>query len=262
MNQTEVSLDVMDGNIVYGTLTQPKFPDAAVIMVHGITADRHEWGLFDKIVEKLYENNIATLAIDYRGHGKSVTKMKELTLSGIYMDITISMTYLRKHFEKQDIKYFLISNSFGGGVSYIYSSFDDDLSGACFCSPVFSYINDLTRVNENWVTDSNKNCDIDYAGNRLQRYLPDEMMLFDQLINRFKAKSNMIIVHGDADTDVPVIENKQFAISKNIPIKIFNNMGHGFAAPYDFDLNTEQTQRNHLVVSEFLVKYLRSIINA
>ena len=71
MKVSEINFITNDDHVVHGTLAQPSFPKAVALFVHGITADRHEWGLFDQIVKSLYDKNIASLAIDYRGHGKS-----------------------------------------------------------------------------------------------------------------------------------------------------------------------------------------------
>lgn len=262
MKRSDIELTAMDGNKVYGTLIQPKSPDAAVLMVHGITADRHEWGLFDQIVKVLDDKNIASLAIDYRGHGKSKKKIDQLTLSGVFLDILISMTYLKECFGTKNVKYFLVSNSFGGGVSYIYANYDDCLSGACLCSPVLSYISDLTRVNKNWVVEEKTRGFIDYSGNKLQKFITNEMIFFDQLINKISAKPTLMLIHGNSDKDVPIQESIQFAALKRIQLKEFDNMGHGFAEPSDFDMITDQTIKNHMIVSEFIAEYLEKIINA
>ena len=64
MDTRQVALTAKDGHKVFGTHRQPTSPRAAILLVHGITADRHEWGYYDLVGESLQKSGVASLAID------------------------------------------------------------------------------------------------------------------------------------------------------------------------------------------------------
>jgi len=87
MDTEQVALTAKDAHKVFGTHRQATSPRATVLLVHGITADRHEWGHYDLVGDSLQKIGVASLAIDYRGHGASDRSIKNLMLSGIMLDI-------------------------------------------------------------------------------------------------------------------------------------------------------------------------------
>ena len=53
MHTKQVALTAKDGHKVFGTHRQATSPRAAILLVHGITADRHEWGYYDLVGDSL-----------------------------------------------------------------------------------------------------------------------------------------------------------------------------------------------------------------
>ena len=70
MDTKQVALTAKDGHKVFGTHRQATSPRATILLVHGITADRHEWGYYDLVGDSLQKIGVASLAIDYRGHAE------------------------------------------------------------------------------------------------------------------------------------------------------------------------------------------------
>ena len=69
-DNTKVQFSSFDGIGLEGTLLKPTSTvQASSLMIHGITADRHEWGTFDFLAQMLAEHGIASLRFDYRCHG-------------------------------------------------------------------------------------------------------------------------------------------------------------------------------------------------
>ena len=70
--ETEVSFQSFDGLTLSGTFRdadQPSQPAGWALLIHGITANREEWGFFTRLAARLASWNIASLRFDYRCHG-------------------------------------------------------------------------------------------------------------------------------------------------------------------------------------------------
>jgi pimeloyl-ACP methyl ester carboxylesterase len=112
----KISLTAFDGHVVAGSFSCAKKNQGTALLVHGITADRHEWGFFDYLSEALLSKGINTLAIDYRGHGESTLSIDQLSLSGVFLDIMTGWQYVEQGSRGHNVKRFLVGNSFGGGA--------------------------------------------------------------------------------------------------------------------------------------------------
>src|SRR6266699_1957605 len=111
----EVIYPSADGLRLKADLFVPDDPIHLVVMIHGITTDRKEGGLYTKIAEMLYAERVATFTFDFRGHGESGGTQKELTLAGVLNDLLSSIRVARE--ETGANKFSLIGASFGGGIA-------------------------------------------------------------------------------------------------------------------------------------------------
>src|SRR4030042_4720629 len=66
----KVEFDNSHGRKLVGDF-YPASSGEAVIMCHGFTGDRHEWGKFDKIAEAFNETGFNVLNFDFSGSGES-----------------------------------------------------------------------------------------------------------------------------------------------------------------------------------------------
>lgn len=230
MKTTPVTIQSLDGHTVHGTFNEPDDVIASALLIHGITADRHEWGFFDSLVVELAKKGVATLAIDYRGHGESDIPIERLSLSGITLDVIASWKFLRDAYP--NVTSFLVGNSFGGGIGYLFGQEVGDCSHIYMTCPVTSYVADVSRVNADW-QDNAKSGLVKYASKKLGSFVVPEFFVFDRLITNQAVNVPFSVVHGAVDSDVPPEESKAFLIDR-APEENYHalpGMDHSFSAP-------------------------------
>lgn len=227
-----ISLTAPDGHIVTGSLLRAKENRGIALLVHGITADRHEWGFFDFLSEALLAKGVSTLAIDYRGHGESPFPIEQLSLSGVFLDVMTAWQYLEQESKGQNVKRFVVGNSFGGGIAYLFGQMHKNVDTVIMTCPVTSYIADLSRVSIDW-KDKMPSDFIQYASKQLSSNTVPEMYAFDELIKECSIRIPVEVVHGTADSDVPFEESSNFVAQRknNITLHPIDGMDHSFSAP-------------------------------
>jgi uncharacterized protein len=122
--EKQVTYSSLDGLILAGTTVEPTvispgFPP--VLLVHGITADRHESGFFSAIAAALAERGVPSLRFDLRAHGESQGAMETLTVYGCVSDISASASWLMQHLRVESWPA-LIGASFGGGLAVLFAA--------------------------------------------------------------------------------------------------------------------------------------------
>jgi dipeptidyl aminopeptidase/acylaminoacyl peptidase len=245
-----------DGHVVQGTLRRGN-GRGACLLVHGITADRHEWGLFDHLSDALSERSISTLAIDYRGHGTSLLPISSLSLPGVYLDIAAAWAGLLKETGEQSGNRTIIGNSFGGGLAYLFGQLTDSVDAVVMTCPVTNYMADLNRVNPDWMF-SAPSGEIGYASKRLAADIVGDLCAFDDLISKIPARVSIDVVHGTEDADVPFSEANAFVdrLKPMATMHALAGMDHSFSAPEgvaDRDrLSAEYRQHAALVIAELV----------
>lgn len=225
-----VTIPSLDGHIVNGTLNVPEDPVASALLVHGITADRHEWGFFDSLVTNFGKKNVTTLAIDYRGHGDSQLSIDKMSLSGVMLDVISSWKFLRAFDPNKPS--FLVGNSFGGGIAYLFGQGATDCAHIYMTCPVTSYVADVSRVNANWQDDAKSGL-VNYASKQLNSFIIPEFYVFDRLVKYQKVNVPFSVVHGSEDSDVPPEESKAFLMGRapDSNYHALAGMDHSFSAP-------------------------------
>ncbi|MGN6258709.1 MAG: alpha/beta hydrolase family protein [Solirubrobacterales bacterium] len=257
MNEA-VECRAADGHVVYGTLSVPQNPVAAVLLVHGITADRSEWGYFDVLRDQLAETGIASLAIDYRGHGESAYQVDHLTLSGVGLDITAAFELLDGSVPST-LRRAIVGNSFGGGMSYLFGVAEARVAAIVLTMPVLSYVDDIERVNDRW-SSRPLHESIPYGPVKLPGLIRADFFAADELIARAHTNKPLTILHGEADTDVPFNASEQFLSSSPSKGELIGlpSMDHCWAAPGDPNRKTAQSRENQRIASDRTAAILRS----
>ncbi|MBK7538025.1 MAG: alpha/beta hydrolase [Myxococcales bacterium] len=223
-----------------------------VLLVHGITADRHEWSFFDFLAAELLGQGFSSLAIDYRGHGASSIPISELSLAGVVLDIAASWEYCLERRQNPSAIKVIVGNSFGGGASLLFSSWSGEIDHVVATCPVLSYVDDLDRVNRAWRSDLPTGR-IHYASKSLPSSIVPQMYLFDLMLARTTRNVNLTIFHGTSDTDVPILASEQFIESRGSGnLHRLLGMDHSFSAP-------EGTENRAAVSLEFRRRAAREI---
>lgn len=272
--ESEVSYFSLDGMRLTGTLLVPAelSERGPCLLVHGITADRDEGGFYRDLANALAEVGIPSLRFDLRAHGRSGGTMEELTLSGCWNDVIASAKRLPGMI---DARRFtgppsIVASSFGGGLATIYA--------AAYSVPRLVLLNPNLDYLSNWLIgtplwDEDQNQLSESACRHLAEYgwLPrGEFRMGRALVNEafhFMPEQKMssistptLVVHGTEDTIVPFRSSLQsyrryrtLGPSCFLPVV---GAEHGFIAPGDEKLETDQTKRFRQLVIEATVTWL------
>lgn len=231
---------------------RPAVATASLVLVHGISADRHEWGFFDLLSMEALDRNIAVLAIDYQGHGQSVVPIGNLSLRGIVKEIESSVGWLREQLPSPPTM--ILGNSFGAGVGLI-AGVATDVSLVGMTCAVTNYLADLRRINPELIVSPDGG--IQYSSLSLPQSLISEMSEIDTRLADVRPTFPVLFVHGEDDSDVPCSEAREFASALPRQQFIsFNGMDHTFTAPRGHKQRDEATVYNREVAALRIAKEL------
>jgi pimeloyl-ACP methyl ester carboxylesterase len=261
MKSKSVSFHSYDGTILHGTATEAGSGkgSAWILLIHGITADRHEWGFYDRVVEALARQGISSLAFDFRCHGRSdALPTEQMTLTGIYQDITAAFELLRQKWDLRPHDLSIVARSFGGGIAVVWANSHREWVRHLFlCSPVLNYENDVRKTAGDW--------EKKIAKGHVVRYVPtlnigagliSELPIIDRQILLEGWGGKATIFHGTADTDVPFIESKTRRADADLIA--LEGAEHNMGAPGDDDLEDPMTKRHHQTIINTILKRLAS----
>ncbi len=123
------------GEILHGDLFIPdsemdSTPQTLVILCHGFTGDRQEWGRFTQLCETLADNGYHAITFDFSGSGENAREL--ITLSKQVADLEDVALWGRKH---NFSNFVTIGLSFGGLTSLLASiprPYYGNFLGSCF----------------------------------------------------------------------------------------------------------------------------------
>lgn len=83
-----------DGLVLQARISSPTvmspLPDGtsgAVVLVHGITADLDEGGMYGRSADQLAAASFGVLRLSFRGHGASAGTQRDVTIAGKMLDV-------------------------------------------------------------------------------------------------------------------------------------------------------------------------------
>lgn len=111
-----------DGLVLHGTVrTVPDYAAAGALLVHGLTGDREENGLYTDLAGRLAGTGVQSLRFDMRGHGRTGGRYEDMTMSGVVGDIGAAYAHLAKGLPR-GAPAFVVGSSFGGGMSVCWAA--------------------------------------------------------------------------------------------------------------------------------------------
>lgn len=242
---TAVHLRTLDGLRLTGTLVTPEQPiQRAVVLVHGGGVTREEGGFFTRLAAGLADARVASLRFDLRGHGDSEGRQEELTLAAILNDIRVALTYLADATGQGRIS--LLGASFAGGVCAYYAARRNaEVNRLILLNPQLDYKQRTITSRPYWHDDQ---LDEETAEQlREQGYLQftpslrhgrailNEVFWFEPLAVLGEITAPTLVVHGTADTFVPVEASRaaMSLFSAHHRLVEIEGSQHGFAAHDD-----------------------------
>lgn len=240
MKEKRLKFASRDGLKLHGTLAKPSGKiTGALLMVHGITSDRSEWGIFDKVAEEVAKDGIASLRFDFRGHGDSALEPTMISLGGILSDVLAAWDELERRLDGdgKDLKRYTLGSSYGGGLSYAAASRIGRIDRAFLMAPVFNYMVDLEHCVPKWLWELRRKDHLRYNDLKLGRPLANEAMYFDPLSGPAVPAT---IFHGTLDTDVSIDLSREIAARhQNVELIPVEGAGHVLNVPDDFDMEDD-----------------------
>jgi pimeloyl-ACP methyl ester carboxylesterase len=250
-----------DGIKICGIITRPPHPKDYVLMAHGITMDKNEWNNFYvDIAQELYKRNFATLRFDFRGHGESEGKQREVTIVGELLDMKASANEISKYW-KDEIS--VVATSFGAGPAILYATQNKIRSLVLLC-PVIDYVATFLEPTLPWAKEIFNKKGFKQLEKEGYILLDDTFEIGVKLVEEFKVikpykflkdvRCPVLTIHGDKDTMVPYKISKKYGtpnkMSKFITLK---DADHGFV-DYDDEIgDSEKSYANKKFVIEKIV---------
>lgn len=209
----------------------------AIVMCHGFTGDKSEWGRFDKAAYRFNEAGYNVLNFDFSGSGESDDD--SLSVGKQVDDLECAIKYVHG---KGVNKIGLLGLSLGALVSA--KVYDEQISTVVFWAPVTDKVHyewDKRYNAEQLQELDEKGCLTITRGKGVRKtYIVDKQMLKDRseidqqsLLSRIKCP--VLIIHGNKDDRVPLEDSRNAIkyLSNDSRLKIVKGADHHFNEQLD-----------------------------
>jgi len=214
-----------------------KLTTKAIVLAHGITADKDEKGIFIQLADQLVKVGFAVFRFDFRGHGESDGKSVDVTISGELKDLEAAMQEVKRK-GYQEIG--LLGASVGGGTCTLYTvAHQQEITCLCLWNPALNYDHTFLNPTSPWVREQKEHMKKDIEekgwttlGSRkfvIGKALFDDMAKLKPFEALKKIKVPTLIIHGTKDTKVSYKDSKSYVhFLKNGQLIIMEGAEHGF----------------------------------
>jgi len=205
--------------------------DAGIVMSHGFTGDKREWGYFDLVAEKLNDSGYNVLAFDFGGCGES--NDEPIRIDNEVRDLSSAIDYLM---DNGIDRVGLYGHSQGGLISLKIHSYD--IESIFLTSPVTDNLANyadysLTEEQREELKQKGhytKNRD---KGVRNEFIVDEEIIEVKESLNQYKilseVKCPVMIIHGTEDDIVPIASSRRAAdMLENGDLKEIDGLTHSY----------------------------------
>jgi len=238
VNKTEEDFLDSLGNKVSGILSVPDGAALVVILSHGFTSNKDSKN-YEELEKKLNDLGIGTLRYDYYGHGPGYGHghgygvSKDVTLSKVIESLKASIRFVRK---KGDYDIVLLGSSFGGLISMICASEDNEIKGLILKSPVTEPLNFWRNRLSNEEFEKWRKEGILYYNSPPEKFDLNydywlDLQNYDSLKLAKLISCKTLIIHGDDDVVVPIEQSRKLAKIIGTDIKVVTGAGHFYDLP-------------------------------
>jgi uncharacterized protein len=106
-----MSFTSIDGIPLAGFVHGVERPRGVAVLVHGISTEMDEGGMYVRLGERLREHGVAVVRFSFRGHGRSAGTQRGVTVAGEMLDVEAVVE--RARVLSPDVPLALVASSFG-----------------------------------------------------------------------------------------------------------------------------------------------------
>ncbi len=236
--EEEVRFPNKENEKLAGFLHKPKNEtDKGIVLAHCFTCSRHQ-KIVRTLCDALAEKNFLVLRFDFSGNGDSEGEFEDSTYSKEIQDLTTAVDYISKKGIK---KIAMLGHSMGATVSILQSSQDPRIKSLCVLAgqsnpkaikELFP-MQTLEKIYEEGQTS------LTIFGKKVtikREFFEDaDKQDIKKSLNKFK--NPFCIIHGDADTVIPIKSGKELYSYANEKkeLKIIKGADHLFSGKDKFE---------------------------
>lgn len=210
----------------------------SVILCHGFSSQKNN-STHTRLAPLLAAQGIASFRFDFFGHGESGGKFEHITLSEAIDDLEHALATVRG---KGYAQVGLLGASFGGMVAFLFAARHPELFAVVLKCPVSDYLGKIVAQQNRYpLTDWKEQGYLYYTRSHGEKLRLNYSFFEDAKIHSGYAaapKLTMLtlIIHGDADTTVPIEQSKKMAsLIPNCKLEIIPGADHWFSQPEHFE---------------------------
>lgn len=200
-----------DGTHLDAAVRVAEAPRAVALLVHGITVDKDEGGMYVRLAEGLADVGIVSARFSFRGHGASGGRSQDMTIAGEVEDLYAAVDWIVRQF---DLPLFVVAGSFGAVPTLLAdpSRVVERLAGLVLWNPVLDLRATFLRPDLPWGRENfnpsalakllrQGHLDVDGTF-RLGRELFEEFATLDPRSSFVGGTVPSLVIHGDRDSYV------------------------------------------------------------
>jgi uncharacterized protein len=253
-----VQLRAADGSVVPGTWQDPgaQARTGAVVLAHGLQMDRSEGGLFDRLAAELAAAGLASLRIDFRGHGASRVDTVDMTIAGECLDLEAAVDFARA---RSHAAIGLVGASFGALPAISVSTKHSGVAALVLWYPVLDAVRTFRNAplpgmrgsfNPEAFASLAATGHLAVGSLRMGRAVFDEMDRLTTITLLRSLELPVLTIHGDADRHVDyATAAREGAPNTRSRFVRVRHAQHGFPSAADADRvvrDTTEWFRTHL----------------
>jgi len=220
-----------EGQLVAGTLHLPDGPGPhpGVIFCHGFTGNKGETHfLFVKASRELEAHGIASLRFDFRGSGESDGEFCDMTALTEISDARRAFHVLAEQPEVDAARLGVVGLSLGGMVAACVAGREPGVKSTV----LWAAVADMGLMSKLFISENHSLLEtqgwVDIGGLKLGAGFFRDTAKVDPVAEIAASKSPVFIIHGEADTAVPVSHaEKYFAALRKPTRKVSKLILHG-----------------------------------
>ncbi|MEK7286774.1 MAG: alpha/beta fold hydrolase [Nitrospirota bacterium] len=228
-------------NTVFILATPPAPTQKIVLLIHGFLSNKNSDTNLD-LSKFFIEKGIATVRLDLYAHGESDGLFLQLSLSRCLLQVSGLIAWIKKNGYE---KIALVGSSFGGLIAIHTAAKHADIVSLSLKCPVSNY----PPLWQKWFKEDGlanwkeRNKLVFFSDNRrvtLEYGFYSDLLQYPSYQDAAHLCIPTLIVHGDADEDVPVDQSLRLFETLRLDasrkrLEVISGADHGFEKPDDFN---------------------------